>query len=93
MSTEHLFRVRFEGEALLKLDQEVINQVDDEWRESLYNLKDAEDIAAHIGFNLIFNNWKLSELDGWANLKDNMAKLIGGIDLYGLWAEEVTDES
>lgn len=94
MSTKRLFKVSFEGAALLELDQEVLDQVDDEWRESLYNLQDDEDVATHVGFNLIFNNWKLSHLDGFANLPDTMAKILGSnVDLYAIWSEEVTDET
>jgi hypothetical protein len=60
----------------IELDDAVINAVDDEWRKSLYDLKTPQDIANHIAYNMIINNWKLSHLDGWADQPDDNAKIL-----------------
>jgi len=67
---------------ILELDQKVIDVVDDEWRSQLYDLHTPEEIAAHIGYNLM-RSWscKLTSLDGWADLTDDLAKVIKWPDL------------
>ena len=68
------FRITYTVYADLQLDQHVIDAVDDEWRSSFYNLHTPEDIAKHIGRNLI-RNARLSMLDGWADQADTSASL------------------
>jgi len=75
----------YEGDAIIELDQTVIDVVDDDWRASLYPLYTPADIAEHIAYNLIVNNARLTELDGWANLSDDMARVIQ-------YPDEVYDE-
>ncbi|MCK9543758.1 MAG: hypothetical protein M0R03_17195 [Novosphingobium sp.] len=70
------FRIKFEGEAIIEIDQKIIDVVDDEWRKHLYNLTTPLDIAEHIGYNLVINNASLSRLDGWADQTDDLAKII-----------------
>lgn len=71
-----IFRIVFVCEVEIEIDETAINQVDDEWRESLYNLVTPEDIAEHLAYNLVFNNAKdISYLDGWANLPKGLAKI------------------
>lgn len=69
------FGITLHGYAVIELDDAVLNTVDDEWRDSFYNLTSPEDIAAHIAFNLIVNHWKLSQLDGWADMPDKFAQV------------------
>ena len=69
------FRVSVTVYAILKLKDAVINVVDDEWRASIYDLQTPEEIAGHIGRNLILNTDKLSKLDGWADQPDSNAEL------------------
>ena len=76
------FEVSFEFDAMIELDDNVIDVVDDEWRSQLYDLHTPEDIAEHIAFNLVINNGKLSSLDGWADQPDDNAKLIDDGRLY-----------
>jgi hypothetical protein len=61
---------------IIELDQKVIDVVDNEWRSMFYPLFTPEDIAEHIAYNLVVNKAKLTYLDGWANLSDDMAKII-----------------
>ena len=84
------FRIIFSGEAEIELDSLVIAVVDDEWRSYLYNLKTPEEIASHIGYNLIFNNARLSMLDGWADQPDSNAK-YQECDVLEIEAEELGD--
>ncbi|MHA2022729.1 MAG: hypothetical protein ACTSWQ_03610 [Candidatus Thorarchaeota archaeon] len=63
-------------QAVIELDDEVIDRVDDEWRAGLYNLNTPEEIAVHICYNMVENRLGLSSLDGWADLDDSMAKML-----------------
>ena len=71
------FQIRIECLATIELDDAVINAVDDEWRSNLYNLRTPEEIAEHIGYNLIVNRVKLSSMDGWADKDDSLARIVG----------------
>ena len=75
MSTNR-FTVNLELEIVIDLDDEVTTRVNDEWRRDFYNLHKPEEIAEHIARNIVINHWPLSHLDGWADLPDNMAKVI-----------------
>ncbi len=68
------FLVTWTVECELELDDEVINRVDDEWRKALYDLRNESDIAEHIAYNLVMNNARLSQLDGWADMNDSQAR-------------------
>lgn len=86
------FRIEFSGEAVIELDDAVIDIVDDEWRAVLYNLHTVEDIAEHIGYNLVINNALLSMLDGWADQPDGNAIVIEWPDWdISLTKEEYND--
>jgi len=74
------FLVEFEGDAIIELDDAVIEAVDDEWRRVFYKLYSTEDIVAHVACNLIVGA-RLSLLDGWADLSDGMAVL----DRQAVW--------
>lgn len=82
-----LFKVRFEGEGIIELDDAVIEAVDDEWRETLYDLRSADEIAAHIGYNLIIQKLELSDLDGWADQSDGNAFVLEDVH-WDTFAEE-----
>lgn len=70
------FFLEFNGRAAIELDDKVISVVDDEWRKSLYNLNTSEEIASHVGFNLVINGLRLSSMDGWADQPDSNARLL-----------------
>ena len=68
--------VQFNTSVVIDIAPEVINAVDDKWRSQFYQLKTPEDIAEHIAYNMIINNAKLSQLDGWADKSDSKSKII-----------------
>ena len=76
------FEVSFAFDAIIELDDKVIDVVDDEWRSQLYDLHTPEDIAEHIAFNLVINCGRLSMLDGWADQPDDNAEMIDDGRLY-----------
>ncbi len=82
------FHVSMRIECDIILDEEVINRVDDEWRSNFYNLTSASDVAEHIAYNLVVNNFRLSHLDGWADMKDLQAAIISD-SVDDLSSEEV----
>ena len=85
------FEVSFEGTAIIELDDKVIDVVDDEWRKQLYALQTPNEIAAHVGYNLVVNCAQLTQLDGWAgsDMRDDMAKVVEHPDWTAV-ATEIT---
>ena|SRR3972149_11058201 len=81
------------GTVTIEIDQSVIDNVDDAWRDSMYNLISPEDIMEHVAYNLIINKTSLSNIDGWANLPDDFARVIKDLNIYDEWqceAREIT---
>jgi hypothetical protein len=63
--------------AVIELDQHVIEQVDDEWRETFYpSIKTPEEIAALIANEMVIHKRQLTQIDGFADLRNDMAKVI-----------------
>lgn len=60
----------------MELSDKVLNAVDDKWREQFYNFKTPEEIAQHIAYNMVINNAKLSQLDGFADQPNEYAELL-----------------
>lgn len=82
------FKIEFSGRAIIELDDEVIDVVDDEWRSQLYDLNTPEEIAEHVGYNLIINGISLSSMDGWADM-DNKKAVIYASDFGVDSVEEI----
>ena len=60
----------------IEIDDIVIDAVDDSWRKTFYNFTTPQQIADHIAFNMIVNDLKLSDIDGFANLSDDLVSLV-----------------
>lgn len=69
------FRVELSVELTIELDEQVFAVVDDEWRKVLYDLTTPEEIASHIAYNMVANDLKLSQMDGWADQPDSNAHI------------------
>ena len=80
------YSVRWEVEAVIEVDDEVIDRVDDEWREHLYDLQTESEIMEHIAHNLLVNRIKLSSMDGWADMDDSKARIVS--EEYYQWDTE-----
>ena len=80
--------------AVIELDQAVIDAVNDDWRDQLYDLNTPEEIAEHIAYNLFVNNVGLSQLDGWADQPNENARIIKYPDLtqFEIKAREIEIE-
>jgi hypothetical protein len=62
----------------LELDQKVIDAVDDSWRDQFYSdVKSAEDVAEHVGGVMARDNVDLSMIDGFADLRPDLARMRG----------------
>ena len=83
------FEIRLDGWAVIELDDQVIDVVDDDWRSQLYQLYTPEEIAEHIAYNLLINKWPLSSLDGWANQPDTNARILNSVGDWDIEAEEL----
>lgn len=96
------FEVTFElndeeiSEGIIELDQKVIDQVDDEWRSFFYKSIDTpEKIASMIARCMCVFNSSLSDIDGFADLDDSMAKMIDwptGLDDFMVTAKEIKEK-
>ncbi len=69
------FKITYTKAIIVELANEVIDTVDDEWRDSLYNLHTPEEIAIMVGLNLD-RGCRLSMLDGWADQPDSNAEIL-----------------
>lgn len=81
------------GLGIVDIHEDAISRVDNEWRSMLYELHTPEEIAEHIAHNLINNNIGLSQMDGWADMPDNYARVIRYPDIdFELRAMEIKNE-
>ncbi len=71
---DHDSTISWEGD--IELDSAVIDAVNDSWRKTFYDFNTPQQIAEHIAFNMLVNNLDLSDIDGFANLSNDMAKLL-----------------
>jgi hypothetical protein len=69
------FMVEIRGDIIIRLDQAVIDAVDDEWRSEFYGLWTTDDVVEHIAYNLFVNRIPLSSMDGWADQPNTNAEL------------------
>lgn len=83
------FKITYTTYATLELDDEVINAVNDDWRSTFYNLFSPEEIAEHVGRNLILGA-RLSMLDGFADQSDSSAKLT--LEDEDIESERISDD-
>ena len=91
--SKRVFDIEFSGTATVELDDDVINAVDADWRSSLYDLHGAEEIARHVGYNLVINGIHLSSMDGWADQDNDKARIVGPVERETHARERVTTTS
>jgi hypothetical protein len=64
--------------ATVEVDEDLIKTaLEKEWRETFYDFHTPEEVVAFIAYNLIHNNIRLTQIDGFADKNDNQAKIIG----------------
>ncbi len=71
--------------ATVEIDDAVFVEVNDDWRNTFYDLRDDDDVAAHVGGNLI-RGWSFKQLDGFGLLPDDAAR---SLDDWVAEAEEI----
>lgn len=65
------FNVEITLDAEVDIAQEVLDSVDDDWREFLYSdILTEYDVVKHITYNMIVNGLPLSHIDGFAQFSD-----------------------
>jgi hypothetical protein len=73
------FRVDFQTSVEIELDEALIERaLGDEWRDTFYNLGAAEEVAAHIAYNFVVNSLSMAQLDGFADLDGDRARIVVG---------------
>ena len=79
------------AQAWIELDQAVIDNVDDGWRENFYNYDRPEQIAEHIFMNMFENHLQLSQMDGFANLDNSLVRITHWPHIpWGVAVKELT---
>lgn len=64
----------------IEVDDALLKSVDtDEWRDNFYHLTTAEEVAAHLAYNLI-RGASLASLDGFADQPEDAAEITGTAD-------------
>lgn len=80
----------------IEIHEDVFKQVDDEWRNTFYQLMTDIEVVKHIAHNMVNNNLTLSRMDGFANLPDHYAKVTYFEEMkdydYDVHVEELTDK-
>lgn len=69
------FEIELNGTALIELDQSVLDEVDDSFKKNIYNLDTLHKIVEHLAYNLIVNQLRLSDLDGWVDHPNSDARV------------------
>jgi hypothetical protein len=73
------FFVTVTTSATIEIDDAVFKEVlNHEWQRTFYNLKTREEVAAHVGYNLMINRIGLSIMDGFGLLADDLASIAPG---------------
>ena len=70
------FLVEVRGDVIIRLDQSVLDVVDEDWRDQFYELWTDDEIVEHVCYNLLVNRIPLSSMDGWADQPKDRAELI-----------------
>jgi hypothetical protein len=76
---KRIFEIESNVTFRIELDDQVIDTVDKEWRNTFYDLHDPKEIADMVGHCLL-EGWSLSQMDGWGDQPDTNAKIIEFVD-------------
>ena len=71
-----------EMEGWLKVDQKVFDEVNDDWRNSFYQLHGVEAVVDYIAQPILLNGSRLSQIDGFAHLDDSLVEVLDYPDTY-----------
>ena len=83
------FAVMFNGSISIEIDEVVLNRAGDS--SMPYGPMDRKEIVEHLAYNALFNHANLTSLDGWADLQDNLMKLVDW-DAEVEYDREIKDE-
>lgn len=75
-TTSTTYEIRVVGTAKLTIDDALIASIGDDWRKQFYALHTPKEIADHVGFNMMVHDLSLSEIDGFADRKDEEAVMV-----------------
>lgn len=63
--------------ATVEVDEDLIKTaLSKEWGDTFYTFHTPEEVVAFIGYNLIHNNIRLTQIDGFADKNDDQARLV-----------------
>ncbi len=71
------FRGQLTVDFEIEVDDSVIERClnDAEWRQNFYQFNTPEEVAGNLAYNLVHNTSCLSNLDGFADMDDDLLKL------------------
>lgn len=63
--------------ASIEIDDAVFKATDNQdWRESFFDYWSDEEVAKHIAFNVLRNGLELTQIDGFADLSDDLVSVL-----------------
>lgn len=77
------FEVQHTVVVTLEMDEKLFKEGVEDKERNQYGFQSVEDVAVHLAYNVSKNNAQLSNLDGWADLKDDQLTVVEHLWLDG----------
>jgi hypothetical protein len=91
--TVNIHGVEEVADGIIAIDQKIFDIANsEEWQSVFYTFQDDEAIASHVAWRMTIYNDKLSNIEGFCGLTDDLAKIIEhatGYDDYDFQSEEI----
>ncbi|KSV16461.1 hypothetical protein DA01_03595 [Dehalococcoides mccartyi] len=84
------FRMVIETEIEIEIEDVAFDIVNEDWKNCFFDLDGEEEIAKHIALNMVINDRKLSQLEGWYGLRGDNARITLKPDWAVPSIEEIT---
>lgn len=78
-----------EADIEIEIEDVAFDIVNEDWKNYFYDLDGEEEIVKHIALNMIVNDCKLSQLDGWYGLPGDNARITLKSDWAVPYIEEI----
>ena len=81
------------AEGIIAIDQKIFDIANsEEWRSLFHTFENDREIASHIAWRMNIHNEKISEIEGFCDQEDSLAKILSwasGYDDYEVTSEEI----
>ena len=77
MGKKRRFTVEFQATVEIELDEDLIRRsLTPEWHDSFYALYSAGEVAGHVAYNMVINELSLKQMDGFADLNEDLVGIV-----------------